>query len=165
MKKITFSILLITGIFTLYAENPDNFVSAILKQHNIYRAAHGVPELSWNNDIQKFAQEWADKLASEDKMYHRKPNKFGENIYWISGGEITGDMPVEAWYNEIKDYNYSKPDFSMKTGHFTQVVWSDTTEVGCGKARSKKGGLYVVCNYSPPGNYMGQFGEKVPKKK
>ena len=42
-------------------------------------------------------------------------------------------------------------------GHFTQVVWKSSTKMGVGKARSQGGWTYVVANYSPPGNYQGQF--------
>jgi len=65
------------------------------------------------------------------------------------------------WYNEIKDYNFQKPGFGMNTGHFTQVVWKGTTEGGWGIATNAQGNCYVVGNYSPPGNYEGQFPQNV----
>lgn len=51
-------------------------------------------------------------------------------------------------------------------GHFTQVIWTGSTKVGCGQAASlgKKGGVYTVCNYDPPGNYIGQFPANVKNK-
>jgi uncharacterized protein YkwD len=138
-----------------------DFGKNVLDRHNYYRRMHGVPDVKWSSVIQKYAQEWAEKLAAEDRMYHRQPNKYGENIYWYSGGDSDGTDAVNAWYSEIKNYNYAMPVFSMTTGHFTQVVWKGTTEIGCGKARSKSGNIYVVCNYSPPGNYRGQFKSNV----
>ena len=41
------------------------------------------------------------------------------------------------------------------SGHYTQIVWRSTVEVGCAVARS---GLHEVwvCRYSPPGNVVGQ---------
>lgn len=52
----------------------------------------------------------------------------------------------------------------MSTGHFTQVVWRDTEEMGV--AFAKHGNkLYVVANYYPPGNYQGRFNENVPPPK
>lgn len=50
-----------------------------------------------------------------------------------------------------------------KIGHFTQVVWKDTKELGIAKATGKKGGTYVVANYNPSGNFIGKFSENVPK--
>ena len=29
-------------------------------------------------------------------------------------------------------YNWNLPGFAEKTGHFTQLVWKETTQVGCG---------------------------------
>lgn len=137
------------------------FRDNVLARHNFYRKKHSAPDLHWSAEIEKYAQQWADKLASENKMYHRQPNKYGENIYWISGGDSNGIDAVDAWYSEIKQYNFNKPGFSMATGHFTQVVWKGSTLIGCGKAKAKNGGIYVVCNYSAPGNYTGKFKENV----
>ena len=52
------------------------------------------------------------------------------------------------------------------TGHFTQVVWKGTSEVGFGKAKDAKGLVIVVASYRPPGNIAGQFKNNVlaPKK-
>lgn len=47
-------------------------------------------------------------------------------------------------------------------GHFTQVVWTDSKELGVAFARSKSNKLYVVANYSPAGNFVGSFATKVP---
>jgi hypothetical protein len=35
--------------------------------------------------------------------------------------------------------------------------------LGIAKALSKKGGTYVVCNYDPAGNYLGQFPQNIGK--
>lgn len=146
-------------------DSDPQFIKSITERHNYHRENHGVAALKWNTVIQKYAQSWADKIASEDKMYHRQPNNYGENIYWKSGGDLSGAEPVDAWYSEIKSYNYNNPGFSMATGHFTQVVWAGSSELGCGKARSKRGGTYIVCNYNPPGNYQGMFpGNVLPLK-
>jgi hypothetical protein len=50
----------------------------------------------------------------------------------------------------------------MSTGHFTQLVWKNTERVGAGIAyNSDRTKVYVVAQYSPPGNYLGQFEENV----
>ena len=48
--------------------------------------------------------------------------------------------------------------FTAATGHFTQVVWKSTTGLGCG---FNAGCRMYVCNYSPPGNFLGQFDANV----
>ena len=52
----------------------------------------------------------------------------------------------------------SSTDATKAVGHYTQIVWKNTTKVGCGIANSltDRGGEWVVCRYSPPGNYVGQ---------
>lgn len=49
----------------------------------------------------------------------------------------------------------------MFQGHFTQVVWKGSREIGVGKARSKDGKILVVANYRPAGNVIGRFSENV----
>lgn len=55
--------------------------------------------------------------------------------------------------------------FFASIGHFSQVVWLDTKEIGVAQARSKSGKIFVVANYSPAGNYVGSFATKVPRPK
>ncbi len=75
---------------------------------------------------------------------------------------VIGAEATDAWYNEIKLYNFNRPGFSMSTGHFTQVVWKGSQKLGAGFAITRDGkSLYVVAQYSPPGNYMGQFEQNV----
>ncbi|KAF4378489.1 hypothetical protein G4B88_027549 [Cannabis sativa] len=40
--------------------------------------------------------------------------------------------------------------------HYTQVVWRDSTRLGCAKVHCNVEGIIVICNYDPPGNYIGQ---------
>ena len=47
-------------------------------------------------------------------------------------------------------------------GHFTQMVWKSSRELGVGKAKSRDGRqVYVVCVYFPAGNCVGQYGDNV----
>lgn len=62
------------------------------------------------------------------------------------GGNVECREAVEEWYNEIKMYNYKKPGFNAKTGHFTQMIWKATTKVGCGCAKKGKS-TYMLVNY------------------
>lgn len=71
-------------------------------------------------------------------------------------------------YNEVCDpgYDFNNGGFSGGTGHFTQVVWKESTVLGIGRAESKKGGMkcaYIVGRYKPAGNMGGRFEENVLK--
>lgn len=64
-------------------------------------------------------------------------------------------------YAEEAQHQYGKEPTTLKTGHFTQVIWRDSTELGVGMARNRNGEVYVVCNYNPAGNFLGSFTENV----
>ena len=65
------------------------------------------------------------------------------------------------WYEESDKYRFNSPGFSTSTGHFTQIVWVDSTEMGAGIAESSSGAQFVVARYTPPGNVLNKFGENV----
>jgi len=73
-----------------------------------------------------------------------------------------GKVATQAWYDEIKFYNYGRPGFSSQTGHFTQVIWKSSTELGIGIALTSDNlTAYVVANYYPQGNVDGEFAANV----
>ena len=80
------------------------------------------------------------------------------------GYEMSGQRAVDMWYEEIKDYSFKNPGFSSGTGHFTQVIWIDSVEMGVAKATNAKGTQFVVARYNPPGNVLGSFPENVKPK-
>ncbi|ROT71157.1 Golgi-associated plant pathogenesis-related protein 1 [Penaeus vannamei] len=147
----------------------DDFVADCLKAHNDYRKKHGVPLLKISKDLNKVAKDWADTIARKDVMQHRPNNQYGENIYcaWSSNPahKIKGSEAVDSWYSEIKDFRFGREPADLRAGHFTQVVWRDSKELGVGTARSRGGKIYVVANYNPPGNMVGSFSTKVPSPK
>ena len=71
-------------------------------------------------------------------------------------------------YNEVCDpgYNFASGGFTRGPGHFTQVVWKGSTELGIGRAESTEGSMkcaYIVGRYKPAGNMMGDFPQNVEK--
>ena len=82
----------------------------------------------------------------------------------FQGYELTGQRAVDMWYEEIKDYNFGNPGFSSGTGHFTQVIWVGSQEVGVAKASNANGTQFVVARYYPAGNVLGRFPENVQPK-
>jgi hypothetical protein len=53
----------------------------------------------------------------------------------------------------------------FSTGHFTQMVWKGSKEVGVGKAKTSGGKVIVVASYRPAGNMVGSFRENVAPPK
>ncbi|RFU31347.1 hypothetical protein B7463_g4996, partial [Scytalidium lignicola] len=90
------------------------------------------------------------------KKFILKGGPTGENL---AAGYPNASASIDAWGLEREKYNFNKPGFSEATGHFTQLVWSNTTSVGCGRVNcsGKNGtpGWYVVCEYYPRGNVVG----------
>lgn len=146
------------------------FDGKCLEAHNKYRDLHGVPRLLLSKKLCAFSQSWANTLAAKDQMQHSTNSGYGENIYsaWSSNANhvVEGNTPVDSWYSEINKFRFGTETVNYQvTGHFTQVVWKASQELGVGIARGKRGNVYVVCNYSPPGNYQGRYVANVPVPK
>ncbi|XP_055535511.1 uncharacterized protein LOC129724548 [Wyeomyia smithii] len=140
------------------------FQLEILNEHNRLRAQHSAPPLALSQPLCSYSQEWAQTIASRNKLQHRSERKYGENLYACFGKTaISGADAVQSWYQEKKDYTFGQSDpgnnFS-KVGHFTQVVWKASRELGVGMAVNGSN-VYVVCNYDPAGNYKNQYAANV----
>ncbi|XP_049291543.1 uncharacterized protein LOC125768221 [Anopheles funestus] len=135
------------------------FQKEVLERHNQLRAKHSAPPLQLDAGLSEYAQQWADNLVSRNALEHRSDKKYGENLYACFGKcEVSGSEAVDSWYNEIKSYTFGapKPANFSQVGHFTQVVWKNSRNLGVGIAVQGTN-VYVVCNYDPPGNYSGQY--------
>ncbi|MFB2893352.1 CAP family protein [Aerosakkonemataceae cyanobacterium BLCC-F50] len=153
------------------------FRSSALSNHNTYRATHHSPSMTISESLNSTAQTWAEHLAANAVFEHSdssQRNDAGENIYVsyttessIDSAEL-GKSAVEDWYKEVSAYDYNNPESSSGTGHFTQVVWKNSTELGCGAAQgiatidgTKFNAFYVVCQYAPAGNMEGEYASNV----
>jgi hypothetical protein len=126
---------------------------ALLNTHNAHRAKHCVPALTWSSQLAAQAQAWADKCPSTGFKHSDGWNKqppYGENLAW--GTNRGAKNAVDAWYNEIGSYNFNAPKYSNAVGHFTQVIWRGSAQLGCGMSVCQ-GQNYWVCQYSPSGNW------------
>ncbi len=154
------------------------FRNQSLNNHNSYRARHHSLNLSANSTLNQGALDWAKYLAANGKFEHStstQRNSAGENlfVYYTTGtigATALADKGVSSWYNEVSQYNYKNPGFSSATGHFTQLVWKSSAQLGCGVAQGKKvlnstnfNAYYVVCRYNPAGNVQGLFPQNVLK--
>jgi uncharacterized protein YkwD len=140
-------------------------VAGITAAHNAVRAGVGVGPLTWSPALAATATGWAvrcvDQAAPIGLLDHNPdrsaghPYYVGENIY-ASSGTASADAAVAAWAGEAVSYDYASNTCAagQVCGHYTQVVWAKTREVGC--ARHDCPGLTfhstIVCDYGPGGN-------------
>ena len=75
----------------------------------------------------------------------------------LQGAELTGKKVLDMWYEEEGKYSYKNASFSSGTGHFTQVVWAGSLQIGVGKAVSNVRGQFVE-NVKPKGAINGDQG-------
>ncbi|HFC91510.1 MAG TPA: SCP-like extracellular [Leucothrix mucor] len=147
-----------------------------LTSHNSVRARLGLKPLYWSNKLARYAQQWANHQAKSQNcaMQHRPhyagPFKqiYGENLFWASPKRwsdgrvelqrISIAEVIKSWADEDIDYNYNNNSCrsGAQCGHYTQIVWRETQAVGCAIAVCPDKAQLWVCNYSPPGNYIGE---------
>jgi len=147
---------------------------SVLTKHNVYRCMHGVPLLTWSQGAANKAQSWSD--SQQGVMRHGGMNncptsgqRCGQNLVGLipqhGWNEVKG---VKMWYDEISLTQGGRASsFNSQIGHYTQVVWKGTQQVGCG--RFVRGGsqcsnsapCLLTCNYYPPGNMQGRFSSNV----
>jgi pathogenesis-related protein 1 len=138
----------------------------MVRAHNAWRTRAGVLSLRWAADLAAQAQNRAIKLARQDcALEHGNlPDDVGENLYRASalhrdfGGDalhvVSPAHVVDAWGAESADYSPASDTCTpgRQCGHYTQIVWPSTEEVGCGMAVCPSLGQVWVCRYRPRGN-------------
>lgn len=132
---------------------------------NVYRALHNVPNMTYSKKVEDISQTWASFLANNDILVHSS-STYGENLAMIGKNHPSPcNVAVDRWYKENQFYDYSQNKFDLNTGHFSQLVWKNTNEIGVGIAASPKTGIvYVAMLYNPPGNVYGLFAKNVYPK-
>ncbi|MFZ0557305.1 MAG: CAP domain-containing protein [Nitrososphaeraceae archaeon] len=146
----------------------------VLAVQNRERAAVGVPPLVWSDKLAADAKPYAEHLLTTAELEHPSqewvdthPNSLpgyeGENLAW-RGNTTTVPMAQmqQGWISEKNDYHGQliSNDWSPGDpliGHYTQMVWNTTTQVGCATSSGGPYGRDVLdCRYSPVGNIVGQ---------
>ena len=147
--------------------------------HNQFRSdllpknSSNMYKIEWNEQVAQSAQKWAHYLANDGKcrLKHGGSN-FGQNLYMTSGtrSQTQSELKFEdriikgsmtGWGLEEMADTLNRNPSVFNTGqhqdHYSQIVWAKTTSVGCAYATcGGNRGVTVVCEYFPPGNYIGQ---------
>ncbi|KAL4737998.1 CAP domain-containing protein [Aspergillus similis] len=151
------------------------YQSNVLYSHNIHRANHSSPDVTWSSDLESSAQVLAARCVYEHDT-SINGGGYGQNIGYGTSADEVAVMISNLMYNDEMGYyenlyGEATPDMTLfeKWGHFSQIVWKGTTEVGCatvscpslGNVDSATAVPFTVCNYSPAGNYDGEYADNV----
>jgi hypothetical protein len=163
-----------SGTTPIVEAGPPPDEAAWLTQQNEARAAVGEAPLAWDPIAAQVALGYASQCTfahnpDRNTQYDALGGSggLGENI---SAGAPTQsiDGAVGSWIGEQQYYDHASNSCAagQECGHYTQVVWRDTTGAGCAKVTCTTGSPFgsfangqwdfSVCDYSPPGNWVGQ---------
>jgi pathogenesis-related protein 1 len=138
-------------------------LAGITRYHNQVRAGIPVPDLTWDPGIAATAAAYAARCLFE----HSGTSGLGENLAaYAPPGNQAAAGPVSDWADEAQDYSYTSNSCAAdkQCGHYTQLVWKSSRRLGCAVQVCDQNSPFTnvvrwelwVCNYSPPGNIVGQ---------
>jgi pathogenesis-related protein 1 len=141
---------------------------AILIAHNRVRclvspAAQTMPALVWSTALEETAQAWASAcvdIAAPFGVIDHNPDRSADHPYYVgenifaSGSTATPTQAVNVWASESANYNFPANTCSGACGHYTQVVWANSRDLGCARAScpALANPSGIVCDYGPGGN-------------
>lgn len=136
---------------------------AIFDLHNQARAEVGSPPLRWNPSLAAKAQGWAQNVAETGTTAHsprggREDER--ENVVMGLRSAISPVAMAQTWLDEKRLFRPGVfPDVCASDwsacSHYSQIIWSTTTDVGCGYAAADY--VALVCRYWPKGNLDGRL--------
>jgi len=125
-------------------------------------------EMVWNCNVEAKAQQWANNenfAHSTDDFRNYDGMGHGENLYQGPAGAIPAfylvDYAATKFWGELLKYGWqgvsnrqlTSGDVSATIGHWSQMAWSNSYQLGCGISPS---GSIVDCQYGSSGNFGGQ---------
>jgi len=144
-----------------FGEPAPDFARRVLAMHNQERMRLGLAPLSWNMRLSQEAQQWANILVRCGAFEHSQVQDTGENLWMGTAGFYSPEQMVGDFLSERRAFHPGRfPNVSTSgnwsdVGHYTQVIWPQTQDVGCAIARGR-GEDVMVCRYWPAGNVDGE---------
>lgn len=179
--SLLFLLVSVSGVLLAEAALSQADIDVILSLHNAERTHFHIAPLQWDAALQTVAQTYADQCqwahnSNRKSMYLAAGGTLksvGENIALMSAPRQRSPVTqpiytpqvqsmVNLWVGE-KEYWRSPNTCEARQvcGHYTQMIWSTTSKIGCGLALCKSTGginnaLFLVCDYANAGNIVGQ---------
>ena len=141
---------------------PAGFAERLLIAHNLERDRVNVPRLAWSAKLAAQAQAWADTLARSNRFEHAQDREgAGENLWMGPARRYSAEQMIGGFVEEVRYFrsgrfpNVSSTGSWSDVGHYTQLIWRGTQQVGCAVGQGRANDI-LVCRYWPAGNVMGQ---------
>ncbi|KFQ17414.1 Serotriflin, partial [Merops nubicus] len=136
----------------------------IVDKHNALRravkpTASNMLKMEWSRPAAENAQKWANQCTLTHSPVNMRTTNVpcGENLF-MSSAPFSWPYAIQAWYNEVKDFKYGTGATTRGAviGHYTQVVWSKSSQIGCAVAYcpNREYKYFYVCHYCPAGNLI-----------
>ncbi|KAG6588724.1 basic form of pathogenesis-related protein 1-like [Cucurbita moschata] len=138
---------------TMANSSPKDFVDA----HNAIRAEVGIEPLKWNETMATYAQKYAESKIATCEMAH-SGGPYGENLA-VGYEGITAETAVKLWADEKKHYNHASNSCGNDPTHcvhYRQLVWKNTTSIGCAQVTCQNSWIFVICCYYPSADSIKQ---------
>lgn len=142
-----------------------------VQRHNEIRAAvkplaSDMLEMVWDDDLAAVAGKWARQCRpGHDEGHNDEPKLpgivIGQNA---ARGYNTVVEAIDGWFSEIENFTYGVPMGNKTNGHYIQLIFANSTRVGCGMADCRGHSVYPrfqVCNYAPGVLYVHHQGETI----
>uniref|UniRef100_A0A8D0HJY1 SCP domain-containing protein n=1 Tax=Sphenodon punctatus TaxID=8508 RepID=A0A8D0HJY1_SPHPU len=132
----------------------------IVAKHNALRrgvtpTASNMVKMEWDSATAESAKRWANKCTLSHSPSAEHGISCGENLY-MSSQPDSWSAAIQDWYDEVKDFKYGvgATKAGAMIGHYTQIVWFKSFQVGCAAAYCPLAikEYYYVCQYCPAGN-------------
>ncbi|KAJ0800342.1 putative CAP domain-containing protein [Helianthus annuus] len=152
-----FTLLTSTNAITNKNQFNKNVINDFISIQNQARAALHMPPLVWDTRLARYADLYARERRQDCLLKHSN-GPYGENIFWGSGDGWNPAQAAAAWVAERRWYTYGSNSCNgQECGHYTQIIWKESRRVGCARVTCFQGrGVFMICNYDPPGNYVGE---------
>jgi uncharacterized protein YkwD len=160
----------------LPGSHPAFYQPEVLECHNVHRANHSSPKIEWSDSLAATAGKIAKTCVYAHSM-GVDGGHYGQNIAaGVTAAGISHIISDQFYNNEINafgnQYGDPRPTGLEEWGHFSQLVWKNTDQVGCATQYCPNGlantgshvkPYFTVCNYSPPGNVAGRYAVNIGK--
>lgn len=143
-------------------------IQALLAITNQARADTGSGPMTWNADLAQTALSWAQQCMWQHAPRNQRQYQgqtLGENLAASTALTATAESLGQLWIDEIAYYDCPANTCAPNEvcGHYTQIIWRSSVEVGCAVINCNTGSpfgvpswRYLVCRYLPAGNIVGR---------